>query len=70
MAPSDREPTPQFSHPVRQILTMCVVLILAGFGAFLALPKVLPIFEASPILNGIIGTVFFVGVFACFWQVM
>jgi len=68
MAPSDREPTPQFSQPVRQIVTMLVVLGLSGFGGFLALPKVLPIFEASPILNGIIVTVFFVGVLACFWQ--
>ncbi|WP_158966355.1 biopolymer transporter ExbB [Chachezhania sediminis] len=69
MAQSDREPTPQFSQPVRQIVTMLIVLGLSGFGGFLALPKVLPIFEASPILNGIIATVFIVGVLATFWQV-
>jgi len=65
----DREVEPQFSHPVRQIVLMLIVLGLTGAGAFLALPRVLPVFEANPWLNGFIVFVFFIGVLACFWQV-
>jgi hypothetical protein len=65
----DREVAPQFSRPVRQILLMLIVLGLTGFGAFMALPRVLPVFEANPYLNGFILFVFFIGVVACFWQV-
>ncbi|WP_299845198.1 biopolymer transporter ExbB [uncultured Roseovarius sp.] len=65
----DREVEPQFSHPVRQIMLMLAVLGLTGAGAFLALPRVLPVFEANPWLNGFIVFVFIIGVLACFWQV-
>ena len=65
----DREVEPQFSQPVRQIVLMLVVLGLTGAGAFLALPRVMPVFEANPWLNGFILFVFVIGVFACFWQV-
>ena len=65
----DREVEPQFSHPVRQIMLMLVVLGLTGAGAFLALPRVLPVFQANPWLNGFIIFVFVIGVLACFWQV-
>ena len=65
----DREVEPQFSHPVRQIIMMLIVLGLTGFGAFVALPRVLPVFQANPYLNGFILFVFVVGVVACFWQV-
>ena len=64
-----REVEPQFSHPVRQIFLMLVVLGLTGAGAFLALPRVLPVFQANPWLNGFIVFVFLIGVLACFWQV-
>jgi hypothetical protein len=65
----DREVEPQFSHPVRQIVLMLIVLGLTGLGAFVALPRVLPVFQANPWLNGFIVLVFFIGVVACFWQV-
>lgn len=65
----DREAEPQFSQPVRQVLLMLAVIGLSGFGAFLALPRVLPVFEANPYLNGFICAVFVIGVLACFWQV-
>src|SRR6056297_2171820 len=65
----DREVEPQFSTPVRQIVLMLIVLGLTGFGAFVALPRVLPVFQANPFLNGFIIFVFFIGVVACFWQV-
>ncbi|SLN31560.1 hypothetical protein ROG8370_01264 [Roseovarius gaetbuli] len=65
----DREVEPQFSHPVRQIVLMVLVLGLTGLGAFVALPRVLPVFQANPWLNGFIVFVFLIGVVACFWQV-
>lgn len=69
MAQPDRKAKPQFSQPVRQISLMLIVLGLTGVGAFLALPRVLPIFAANPWLNGVIIFVFLIGVLACFYQV-
>ena len=63
----DREVEPNFSHPVRQITLMLIVLALTGLGAFFALPRVLPVFQANPYLNGFILFVFVIGVVACFW---
>lgn len=68
MAQPDSEARPQFSQPFRQILLMLIVLGLSGFGTFIALPKVLPVFEANPYLNGFIVLVFAIGVLACFYQ--
>jgi len=61
---------PQFSQPVRQIVMMLIVLGLTIAGAILIFPTVAPIFLASPWLNGFIVLVFFIGVTACFWQVI
>ncbi|MCV3270626.1 biopolymer transporter ExbB [Roseobacter sinensis] len=69
MALPVRQARPVFSQPVRQISLMLIVLALSGFGSFLALPRVLPIFEANPYLNGFILFVFAIGVLACFYQV-
>jgi len=69
MAQADREPRPQFTQPVRQIVMMLVAMGLSGFGGFVAAPRVLPVFEANPYLNGFIGGVFVIGILACFWQV-
>ncbi|MEE4186816.1 MAG: biopolymer transporter ExbB [Roseobacter sp.] len=69
MALPDQELKPVFSQPVRQISLMLIVLGLSGFGSFLALPRVLPVFEANPYLNGFIIFVFIIGVLACFYQV-
>ena len=69
MAQQDREIRPQFSQPVRQIIMMLFALGMSGFGAFVALPRVLPVFQANPWLNGFILFVFVIGVLACFWQV-
>lgn len=65
----DREAEPHFSHPVRQIFFMLTVLGLTGALTYIALPRVFPVFEANPYLNGFIVFVFFVGVLACFAQV-
>lgn len=65
----DIEAEPHFTRPIRQVLLMLAVLGLSGFGGFLALPRVLPVFQSNPYLNGFILFVFFIGVVACFWQV-
>mgnify|MGYP001034950412 CR=1 FL=1 len=52
MAHQEREGRPQFSQPVRQVVMMLIALGLAGAGSFLALPRVLPVFQANPYLNG------------------
>ncbi|WP_299925999.1 biopolymer transporter ExbB [uncultured Pelagimonas sp.] len=65
----DLEAEPHFSQPVRQVFLMLSVLGLSVAGAVLALPRVLPVFEANPYLNGFILFVFVIGVLACFWQV-
>ena len=66
----DIEAEPYFTQPVRQVMMMLLVLGLTGSGAFLALPRVLPVFEANPYLNGFIIFVFVIGVLACFWQLV
>ncbi|MCY4289783.1 MAG: biopolymer transporter ExbB [Aestuariivita sp.] len=69
MTDLDQNFRPRFSQPIRQIFAMLLVLVLAGAGASLALPRVLPVFEANPYLNGFILFVFVIGVIVCFWQV-
>ena len=60
----------QFSRPVRQIITMLVILALVAIGTWFALPRVAGIFLANIWLNGFIFLVFVLGVFATFWQVI
>ncbi|WP_187429002.1 hypothetical protein ROLI_035570 [Roseobacter fucihabitans] len=69
MISPDQEARPVFSQPVRQIMLMLIVLGLSGAGSVLALPQVLPVFEANSYLNGFIIFVFILGVLACFYQV-
>ena len=64
----EREAQAQFTQPVRQIILMIIVLALVGVLAYLAWPQVAPVFLANLWLNGVIGTVFVIGVLACFWQ--
>ncbi|MCA0042750.1 biopolymer transporter ExbB [Celeribacter litoreus] len=59
-----------FSQPVRQITLMIIVLGLVGFGLFVALPRVGPVFLANLYLNGFIAIVFIIGILACFLQVV
>ena len=61
---------PQFSQPVRQIVMMLIVLGLTAAIAVLLFPKIGQIFLASPYLKIFIVFVFFIGVAACFWQVL
>ncbi|WBU65710.1 hypothetical protein PAE61_09790 [Paracoccus aerodenitrificans] len=48
---------------------MLIVLVLVAVGGWFAYGRILPIFAANPWLNGLILTVFVIGVLACFWQV-
>ncbi|MBY6002877.1 biopolymer transporter ExbB [Salipiger bermudensis] len=69
MHKADFEAEPHFSQPFRQIAMMLAVLGLCVAGGFVALPRVLPVVEANPWLNGFIIFVFLLGVVACFLQV-
>jgi len=65
----DRVAEPYFTQPVRQIFLILIVIGLVGFGGFVVLPRLLPVFLSNLWLNGFILIVFVIGVFACFWQV-
>lgn len=58
-----------FTQPVRQIVAMLAVMALVGTGGWLVFPAVSEVFLANIWLNGFIGFVFLIGIFACFWQV-
>ena len=66
----EAEARPQFTRPILQAFQLIVVLCATAFIALLALPRVLPLFEANPYLNGFIVFVFGVGVLSCFLQVL
>jgi hypothetical protein len=69
LKPDQQDAEPQFSQPIRQILTMAVVAGLVGTGAWLSYGPFIKIVSANPYLNGFILMVFAIGVFSCFWQV-
>nr|WP_252733439.1 biopolymer transporter ExbB [Paracoccus marinaquae] len=49
-------------------MLMLTVLVLVLAGGWIAYGRILPIFMANRWLNGLILTVFALGVLACFWQ--
>ncbi len=67
---TEREAEPHFSQPVRQVLLMLVAVGLFSAAAYVAFPRVAPVFLSNPYLNGVILLVFVFGVVACFWQVL
>lgn len=69
MAQAASQARPHFSQPIRQIFLMLTVFGLSAAGAVLALPQVMPVFQANPYLNGFICVVFLIGVITCFGQV-
>lgn len=69
MATREAEAEPQFSQPVRQIVSMLIVLGLVTAGVIFAYPRVSGVFLANPYLNGFIALVFVIGVLSCFGQV-
>jgi hypothetical protein len=58
-----------FSQPIRQILSMLLVVVLVVAGAWLIHNQVIGIIETNPLLNGFIAAVFLLGIVTCFWQV-
>ncbi|MEM7439298.1 MAG: biopolymer transporter ExbB [Pseudomonadota bacterium] len=64
----DTKADPQFTQPVRIILTMLIFVVVVTIGAVVAYEQLLPIFMANVYLNGFIGLVFVFGILACFWQ--
>ncbi len=60
----------QFAMPVQQVSLMLIVIALVAAGSYFAYGFVEPIFLANRYLNGVILGVFFVGILACFWQVL
>lgn len=64
----DSKNEPEFTQPVRQIVTMLLIMVLVAVIGYLLFPTVSPIFLVSPYLNGFILSVFIFGVFASFWQ--
>jgi len=69
MHSADSKAEPQFSQPIRQILTMLVVVALVGTGAWFAHKPILSVVMSNIYLNGVIVGVFLIGVTSCFWQV-
>jgi len=69
MHSADSKAEPQFSQPIRQILTMLVVVGLVGTGAWFAHKPILSVVMSNIYLNGVIVGVFLIGVTSCFWQV-
>ncbi|MGL4319417.1 MAG: biopolymer transporter ExbB [Paracoccaceae bacterium] len=59
-----------FSQPIRQIVTMMVVTALVILGAWYVHAEVAEIVRTNPLLNGLIGLVFLLGIATCFWQVL
>lgn len=59
-----------FTHPIRQIVLMLIVIGLVTMGAFVAWAQLSGVFLANVWLNGFIAMVFVFGVLACFWQVV
>ena len=66
----ETEPGTTFSQPIRAITTMLVVCVLVGAGAWVIHGTVIGIILTNPLLNGLIGFVFLLGVATCFWQVL
>lgn len=69
-AQADRGSAANFSQPYQQVAYMLIILGLVGAGFVLAWPTIEPIIWANIYLNGVILTVFGLGVFACFFQVL
>lgn len=58
-----------FSQPIRAITQMLLVCLLVGAGAWAIHGQIIDILRTNPLLNGLIGFVFAIGVLTCFWQV-
>lgn len=70
---AQKEAAPQFSQPEGQIGSMLFALVLVAAGVYLGFAHMRAIFMSNPYLNGVIVTVFVLGVVSTFlqvWQLM
>ncbi len=67
---SEERVSGQFAMPLQQVSLMLIVIALVAAGSYLAYGFVEPIFLANRYLNGVILGVFFIGILACFWQIL
>ena len=58
------------STPRVFLARMIVTLLLVGFLAAILAPQLMKSFATNPFLNGVIVSVFVIGCFFAFWQVM
>ena len=58
-----------FSQPIRQILSMLIVVVLVAVGGWVISAEVIGVVETNPLFNGFIAAVFLLGIATCFWQV-
>ncbi len=65
-----REMAPRFSRPVRQIVTMLVIVLAVAALGYLGFGPLEAVFRENPYLNGVIFAVFALGVLICFLQVI
>ena len=70
MRKTDLDDSLRFSQPIRQIVTMLVVVGLVVAGGWLIHNKVLDIIRTNLWLNGFIAGVFLLAIITCFWQVL
>jgi hypothetical protein len=68
MARTTAAARPGFTQPVRQILTVLVILGAVAAGVWLIRDVVRQLLDANPWLNGAIALVFVLGVVNSFWQ--
>lgn len=61
---------PAFTQPIRQILTMMVIIGAVAAGVWLGRGTLWQLVEANLWLNGAIALVFLLGVLACLWQMV
>ncbi len=70
MDKKEPEAEPHFTQPVRQITSMLVALGLVMAGVFIGFVALRAIFQSNIYLNGLILSVFVLGVLSCFRQVV
>ena len=66
----DIQAPPRFTQPVRQVVTMLVVLAAVGLGVFVGYETFREVFLTGVYLNVAISIVFVIGVLSCFRQVL
>ena len=66
----DLQAPPRFTQPVRQVVTMLVVLAFVGLGVFVGYETIREVFLTGVYLNIAISIVFVIGVLSCFHQVI